>query len=274
MPSLFQRPVVAATGNGRLSVVQYLAAHGANLDKANLVAEHAEHDDSFPEAIRRVGRWLAASAKIGRLELLVALRLHARVAKLMRQGGGGERVCLEEADMLPHGTLQAMVGKPPSFPWPALFSAADKAECVLAGVGMGMDLEDAEGVKATEMLVRKIARGWQPTSHWLHGPRVRATVNLMLLISERLWRVYAQSTENDDEQAHRIGGRNDDAGGDAGADGPGGVVGDAARYADSGTIVLLQPGGGGGMLLPVLPGELWTFVVFKFLSRSEADWPT
>lgn len=63
-------------------MVQYLAAHGAELDRTQVVAETAERGPNGT-----VGGWLAAIKKITRLELLIALRLHARTAKLLSEGG-------------------------------------------------------------------------------------------------------------------------------------------------------------------------------------------
>lgn len=97
-------------------MVQYLAAHGAELDRTQVVAETAERGPNGT-----VGGWLAAIKKITRLELLIALRLHARTAKLLSEGGESssspprpstlQEVTFEVADALPFGTLEAMVAK-------------------------------------------------------------------------------------------------------------------------------------------------------------------
>ena len=51
-----------------------------------------------------------------------------------------------------------------------------------------MDLD--AGCRATQVMLHQITRGWHPNSHWLHPPKIRRTVTVMLLISERLWRMY------------------------------------------------------------------------------------
>lgn len=264
-------PAVAAASNGHLEVVQLLIAHGSSRDKCVEVATFAQKD--------AILEWLDSTSSMTRVEMLVGLQMHEHLSVLLRLGytsnsgvagstkfrpqsklaNPNARICGADVlpDSLPFGRLAAMS----KMPW--------------------VQPESAERKRALASFVALVSNGWSERAHWLHGPSIRKVVHLMLLIAERLWRIQ--------EGLHTpppgsVGGASTTFGSDDckfGAKAESSVPesnkssNDGGDGASNAALQLDQPTQDNPALsmLPVLPAELWTCGIFRFMPRDDTLFP-
>ena len=231
-------PFHAAVLGGALLAVQYLVVYGTRFDAAayqgRTPAQFASSQNK-PE----LAQWLNAVSGWSQLRVAAGCWFY-KVAKLLLQQG---QIDPDDLATTSIKDIMAVVAtsneKPAALPW-----------------------RNAPQIcKATVKRVADATRGWHRTTHWLHHTAVRDAVFAVLVVAGRL-QMRDIALQLEAMQADESAGV--DAPPPAAAAAATAVAADADTDAngDGGNGALEQP--------PLLPGEVW-FYVMRFFKRSW--WP-
>ena len=177
--------------------------------------------------------WLNAVQGWSQLRVAAGCRLRREAAVLLRLGE------MDPDAFPPRELLAAIETSGARDPWPWL------------GV--------SPVCRATAKLVADAARGWHRSTHWLHHCNVRMAVYTVLVVELRLQDAMPQSEKG--------GGGCGESGGGGDGDGDGDCNGGGWHAVGTGAGVTSGDWGPAAELegLPVLPSEIWLFMMHFFL---------